>query len=155
MPKIDLTIAEGALSPEAKKTLPGEMASALLRWEGAPDTEFFRTISWTHLHELPAEAIHTADGPTDLPQAVAEVTTPQGALSDRRRAGLVEELTKQILEATGWGDEAAMRVWVLCREIDEGSWASAGHIIHFEDLRKAAKAERDKAEAAEPEKAPA
>jgi phenylpyruvate tautomerase PptA (4-oxalocrotonate tautomerase family) len=146
MPKIDLTIPEGALSPEAKQTLPGAMAAALLRWEGAPDTEFFRTISWTHVHELPADSVHTADGPTDLPQAVAEVTTPEGALSDRRRAGLVEELTKQILEATGWGDEAAMRVWVLCREIDEGSWASAGHIIHFEDLRKAAKAERDKSE---------
>jgi phenylpyruvate tautomerase PptA (4-oxalocrotonate tautomerase family) len=145
MPKMDLTIPEGALSPEAKSKLPGEMASALLRWEKAPDTEFFRSISWTHVHELPEGAIHTADGPSDQPQAVVEVTTPEGALSDRRRAGLAEELTKMILEATGWPEAAAMKVWILCREIDEGSWAAAGNVIHFEQLRAAAKAERDAA----------
>ena len=142
MPKMDLTIPEGALSPEAKSKLPGEMAAALLRWEGAPDTEFFRGISWTHVHELPEGAIHNADGPTGDPQAVVEVTTPEGALSDRRRAGLAEELTKMIMEATGWPEEAGMRVWILCREIDEGSWA-AGQVIQFEQLRAAAKAERE------------
>jgi phenylpyruvate tautomerase PptA (4-oxalocrotonate tautomerase family) len=143
MPKMDLTIPEGALSPEAKSKLPSEMAAALLRWEGAPDTEFFRGISWTHVHELPEGAIHDADGSTDKPQAIVEVTTPEGALSDRRRAGLAEELTKMVLEATGWPEEASMRVWILCREIDEGSWAAAGQVIQFEQLRAAAKAERD------------
>ena len=145
MPKIDMTIAEGQLSDDAKRELPGQMAAALLRWERAPDTEFFRAISWTHLHELPEGAMHTADGPAELPQAVIEVTTPQGALSDRRRGELVKELTAQVLEATGWDDEAGIRVWILCREIDEGSWGAAGNIIRFEQLRAAAKAEKEQA----------
>jgi len=145
MPKIDMTIAEGQLSDDAKRELPGQMAAALLRWDRAPDTEFFRAISWTHLHELPEGAMHTADGPAELPQAVIEVTTPQGALSDRRRGELVKELTAQVLEATGWDDEAGIRVWILCREIDEGSWGAAGNIIRFEQLRAAAKAEKEQA----------
>jgi phenylpyruvate tautomerase PptA (4-oxalocrotonate tautomerase family) len=143
MPKMDLTISQGALSGEAKAELPGKLAEALLRWEGAPDTDFFRSISWMHVHELPADATHSANGPTDESRAIVEVTTPQGALSDRRRAGLAEELTGLILEATGWGDEAKLRIWVMCREIDEGSWAAAGQIVHFEQLRQAAKAEQE------------
>ena len=57
MPMMELTIPEGALSDDAKAKLPGEMAACLLRSERAPDTEFFRSISWTHVHELPADAI--------------------------------------------------------------------------------------------------
>jgi hypothetical protein len=90
MPKIDLTLPDDALSPEARASLPGELAAALLRWEGAPDSHFFRSISWTHLHELPADAIHTAEGQATEPHAIVEVTTPQGALNERRRAGLVD-----------------------------------------------------------------
>lgn len=148
MPKLDLTIPEGALSDEAKRDLPGLMAAALLRWERAPDTEFFRSISWTHVHELPEGAMHTADGVAEHPQAVVDVTTPQGALSDRRRGELVSELTALILDATGWCDDAALRVWVLCREVEEGSWGAGGGIIRYEQLKEAAKAEREKAEAA-------
>ena len=144
MPLLELTVPEGELSDEARGELQGELAGALLRWEGAPDTEFFRSISWCHLQELPADSIRTPDGSAE-PHAVVKVTTPEGALSDRRRAGMVEEMTKLVLEATGWGDQAALRVWVMCREIDEGSWAAGGQIVHFEQLREAAKAEREKA----------
>jgi phenylpyruvate tautomerase PptA (4-oxalocrotonate tautomerase family) len=143
MPLLELTVPEGELSDESKAELQSELAAALLRWEGAPDTEFFRSISWCHLEELPAEAIRTPDGVAE-PHAVIKVTTPQGALSDRRRAGMVEEMTKLVLEGTGWGHEAGLRVWVMCREIDEGSWGAGGQIIQFEQLRAAAKAEREK-----------
>ncbi|MGH2923464.1 MAG: tautomerase family protein [Solirubrobacterales bacterium] len=143
MPMLELKLPEGELSDDAKAELPGELAAALLRWEGAPDTAFFRSIAWCHIRELPAEAMHHVDGVAE-PHAVVEVTTPEGALSDRRRAGLVEEATKLVLGATGWGEEAALRVWILCREIDEGSWGAGGQIVQFEQLRAAAKAERDK-----------
>ena len=144
MPLLELTVPEGALDDEAKRELPPKLAAKLLEWEGAPDTEFFRSISWTHLNELPLETMHTADGAAE-PHAIVTVTTPQGALSDRRRAGLVEDATKLVLEATGWGPEAGLRVWVMCREIDEGSWGANGQVIHFEQLREAARAEREQA----------
>jgi phenylpyruvate tautomerase PptA (4-oxalocrotonate tautomerase family) len=143
MPLLEVTIPEGALDADAKRELPPKLAAKLLEWEGAPDTEFFRAISWTHLQELPAESMHDADG-VAAPHAIVAVTTPQGALSERRRAGLIEDVTKLMLEATGWGEEAGLRVWVMCREIDEGSWGANGQIIHFEQLRAAAKAEGEK-----------
>jgi enoyl-CoA hydratase/carnithine racemase/phenylpyruvate tautomerase PptA (4-oxalocrotonate tautomerase family) len=101
MPKIDFTFTAGSLDDEAKQTLPGQLAAALLRWEGAPDTAFFRSISWTHVHELPAGAVHTADGVAEQSQFIVDVSVPQGALSDRRKAGLVEEATSLVRAAAG------------------------------------------------------
>jgi phenylpyruvate tautomerase PptA (4-oxalocrotonate tautomerase family) len=145
VPRVELTFPAGALSEDAKRELPQQLAESMLRWEGAPDTEFFRAISWVHVHELPAGAVYTADGQAELSQFVVDVTVPQGGLSDRRRAGLVEEFTKLVREAAGLSDEEAIRVWVLVHEVPEGFWGAAGQIVRFEQLREAAKAERDKA----------
>ena len=147
MPKVDLTYSAGALSPEAKSELPAKLAATLLKWENAPDTEFFRSISWTHVHELAADATHDANGPDAPAHFVIDVTTPQGALSDRRRGELAKEMTEQVLEAAGLTAEDAIRVWVLMHEVPEGSWGAAGGIVQFEQLREAAKAERDSAPA--------
>lgn len=148
MPKLDLTFPAGALSDDAKRALPGQLAAALLRWEGAPDTEFFRSITWAHVHELPAEAVFTADGHAELSHFVVDVSVPQGALSDRRKGGLVEEASKLVRDAAGLTDEEGVRVWVLIHEVPEGNWGAAGQIVRFEQLRAAAKAEREKAEQA-------
>ena len=146
MPKLELTLPADSISDEARERLPEELAATLLRWEGAPDTEFFRSISWAHLHELPARAMRTPDGQAD-PHAVIEVTVPSGALSERRKAGLVEDMTTQVLEATGWGEDAALRVWVIVGEVPDGNWGAGKQMIRFEQLREAAKAEREKVEA--------
>lgn len=142
MPKLDVTIPAGVLSPEAREQLPETLGATLLQWEGAPDTDFFRSITWAHLNELPAEAIRTPDGQAE-PHAVIDISVPQGALSDRRKAGLVDQATNDVLEATGWGDEAALRVWVLINEVPEGNWGAGKQIIRFEQLKEAAKAERE------------
>ena len=153
MPKLDLTFSAGALSDDAKRELPRDLAAAMLRWEGAPDTEFFRSITWTHVRALPAEAIQTPDGVAE-PHAVIDITVPSGALSERRKAGLVEDTTKLVLEATGWGPEAGIRVWTLIHEVPDGNWGAAGQVVRFEQLREAAKAEREE-EGSGSEKVPA
>ena len=150
MPKIDLTYSAGALSPDAKAELPAKLAATLLKWEKAPDTEFFRSISWTHVHELAPDSTHDANGPDAPSHFVIDVTTPQGALSDRRRAELAKELTEQVSEAAGLDADDAIRVWVLMHEVDEGSWAAAGGIVRFEQLREAAKEQREYSPAAAP-----
>ena len=153
MPKLDLTITAGSLTDDAKQELSRELGATMLRWEGAPDTEFFRSITWVHVHELPAEAIQTPDGVAE-PHAIVEATVPQGALSDRRKAGLVEDATKLVLDATGWGPEADVRVWVMIRDVPDGNWGAAGQVVQFEQLRDAAKAEREQ-EGSGREKVPA
>src|SRR4051794_28976214 len=141
MPKLDLTITAGSVSEERKPELLRELGAALLHWEGAPDTEFFRSITWAHLHELPVEAIQTPDGVAE-PHAILDITIPAGALSERRKAGIVEDATKLVLDAAGWGAEAGVRVWVLIHEVPDGNWGAAGQVVRFEQLREAAKAER-------------
>jgi phenylpyruvate tautomerase PptA (4-oxalocrotonate tautomerase family) len=153
MPKLDLTIPADAVSDDAQQELARKLGATLLHWEGAPDTDFFRSITWAHVHALPPEAIQTPDGQAE-PHAVLDITVPSGALCDRRMAGLVEDTTKVILEATGWGPEAGVRVWTLIHEVPDGNWGAGGQIVRFEQLREAAKAERDK-EGSGAEKVPA
>lgn len=63
-----------------------------------------------------------------------------GALSDRRKAGLVQEATALVLEAAGLGEADALRVWVLIHEQPEGTWGAGGQIVKFADLKAAAQA---------------
>jgi len=153
MPKLELTIPAESLPEEGRGELARDLGAALLRWEGAPDTDFFRSITWAHVHALPAAAMQTPDGEAD-PHAVIEISVPDGALSEKRKAGLVEETTKIVLDATGWGPEAGVRVWTLIRDVPEGNWGAAGQIVRFEQLHAAAVAEREQ-EGSGREKVPA
>jgi phenylpyruvate tautomerase PptA (4-oxalocrotonate tautomerase family) len=143
MPKLELTIPVESLSEEERDQLARDLGAALLRWEGAPDTGFFRSITWAHVHALPTSSMQTPDGVAD-PHAVIEISIPDGALSQRRKAGLVEETTKLVLDATGWDPEASWRVWTLIREVPEGNWGAGGQIVRFSQLREAARAERER-----------
>ena len=77
MPRLDLTLPADTLTDEGKQELLRDLGATLLRAEGAPNTEFFRSITWTHLHELPAEAIQTPDGVAE-PHAIIDVSVPEG-----------------------------------------------------------------------------
>jgi phenylpyruvate tautomerase PptA (4-oxalocrotonate tautomerase family) len=148
VPLIDLTYPQGTFTPDQRRELADELTTILLRAERAPDTEFFRTITWLHVHELPEGTVLAAGRPVEKPIFRVDVTTPEGALSDRRRKELVAGMTGAILEAAGLDEDQALRVWVLCHEVAEGSWGAGGQVIQFEQLRAAAAAEREKAEPA-------
>jgi phenylpyruvate tautomerase PptA (4-oxalocrotonate tautomerase family) len=138
MPMIELTAPAGALTDAGRKSVQRDLATLLLKWEGAPDNEFFRSVAWTYLHELPAGAQTTAED--DAPRFRVDVRLPAGVLSDRRKAGLVREATALVLEAAGLGESDAMRVWVLIHEQPEGTWGAGGQIVKFAELKAAAQA---------------
>jgi len=143
MPLMDLTLPAGTLDDEARTALVDQLTTVLLHAERAPDTDFFRSITWTHVHELPANAVLSGGRPVDRPIVRLEVTTPEGALSDRRRAELVAGATRVIKEAIGLGEDETLRIWVLCHEVPEGSWGAGGQIVQFQALREAAAAARE------------
>src|SRR4051812_33114634 len=150
MPMIEVTAPAGAIPAEAREELLDELAGRLLHWEGAPDTEFFRSISWVYFHELTADALYVGGRAGGSPRVRVEVTTPEGALSQRRRAGLVADVHAAVSRAAGIAPEDGLHVWVLCRGIAEGSWGAGGAIIQFEQLREASKGERERTEAPAP-----
>ncbi|MEU9656603.1 tautomerase family protein [Streptomyces chartreusis] len=140
MPMIRLTAPAGALTEQGRGSVRRDLAAVLLRWEGAPDTAFFRAQAWSYLVELPPGAQATAED--DAPRFLVEVTVPQGALSERRRAGLVEEATRTVLAAAGLTAEEALRVWVLVHEQPDGTWGAGGSVIRHADLVALAKGQR-------------
>ena len=147
MPVFEITYPEGALEPEARAQLLEDLTTALLRAERAPDTDFFRSVTWSYVHELPTGSVLAAGRPVEQPTFKIDVTTPEGALSDRRREELVTEATRLVREAAGIGEEESLRVWVLMHEVAEGSWGAGGQVIRFQQLRDIAKAQREEAEA--------
>jgi phenylpyruvate tautomerase PptA (4-oxalocrotonate tautomerase family) len=140
MPMIRLTVPSGALTEEGRKSVQRDLAAVLLRWEGAPDTAFFRAQAWSYLVELPEGAQTTAED--DAPRFLVEVTVPQGAMSERRKAGLVEDATKTVLAAAGLSQDDALRVWVLVHEQPEGTWGAGGSVIRYADLVALAKGQK-------------
>ncbi|MFI7019275.1 4-oxalocrotonate tautomerase family protein [Streptomyces sp. NPDC050164] len=140
MPMIRLTVPTGALTDQGRTTVQRDLAAVLLRWEGAPDTAFFRAQAWSYLVELPDGAQTTAED--DEPRFLVEVVVPQGALSERRKAGLVEEATKTVLGAVGLGPDDTLRVWVLVHEQPDGTWGAGGSVIRYADLVALAKGQR-------------
>lgn len=141
MPMIELTVPAGTLTPEGRESVQRELAAVLLRWEGAPDTEFFRAQAWSYLHELPAGAQVTAED--DAPRFRVDVTVPQGAVSDRRKAGLVKDATETVLRAAGLTEADALRVWVLIHEQAEGTWGAGGGIVRYAELVALAQQSRE------------
>ncbi|MCX4986035.1 tautomerase family protein [Streptomyces sp. NBC_00572] len=145
MPMIRLTVPASALTEEARATVQRDLASVLLHWEGAPDTAFFRAQAWSYLVELPQGAQTTAED--DVPRFLVEVTVPAGALSERRKAGLVEDATKTVLSAAGLAPAEALRVWVLVHEQPDGTWGAGGSVVRYADLVALAQQGKEQADA--------
>lgn len=145
MPMIRLTVPAGALTKEGRTTVQRDLAAVLLRWEGAPDTAFFRAQAWSYLVELPERAQGTAED--DAPRFLVEVTVPQGALSERRKVGLVQDATKTVLSAAGLSPDDALRVWVLVHEQQDGTWGAGGSVIRYADLVALARQNKEQADA--------
>ena len=147
MPLIEVTYASGTMSDQARDRLTSDLPQTLLRWEGAPDTDFFREITWTYFHEMPADRIVVNGRPAAPARAryKVDVTVPEGALSERRRDGLIADVTSLVLDACEPGEreaDAPMRVWVLVHEHPDGWWGAAGVSVQFAQLRRLAAEQR-------------
>ena len=140
MPMIKLTVSAGVLGSETRRELQNTLAATLLKWEGAPDTAFFRAQAWSQVDEVhPGTFTALEDGE---PRFRVDVTVPEGALSQRRKEGLVNEATATVLTAAGLSEADALRVWVLIHEQPEGTWGAGANVVRFAELAALAKAER-------------
>ncbi len=144
MPLIDLTYPAGTFTPEARTELADELGVVLRRAERAPETQFFRDITWVNIHELPEGTILAAGRPVQEPTFRMQVTIPDGALSDRRKAELMSEATRVISAAAGLGEADGLRVWVLVNEVPAGNWGAGGRVVTIDDLKGFAAAERER-----------
>lgn len=140
MPMIAMTLPHGVLDEHRRREIQATLARILLKWEGAPDTEFFRAQAWCRIDEVPGDRFG-ALGDT-APRFRIDVTVPEGALSERRKQGLITEVTEHVLAAAGLTDNEALHVWVLIHEQPEGTWGAGGTVVRFQDLKSIAHSER-------------
>lgn len=133
MPIIQLTLPTGVLDDITLRDLQKTLAATLLKWEGAPDTAFFRAQAWCLIDEVPAGRFLALED--DLPRFRVDVTVPEGAVSQRRKDGLVKEVTELLAAAAGLPGAEALRVWVLIHDQPEGTWGAGGTVIRFRDLK--------------------
>ena len=141
MPMIDVTLPEGALSEEQRNALGERLTNTILKWEGAAEIPFSRQITVVYFDERPAGSIYVAGEPETQPRYRVLITIPEGSIKDdERKAGLVDEVTRDVLEVDGTGDEtASFRVWVFIHEVPDGHWGGAGQIFRLRDIVKLAR----------------
>ncbi|MFM9376822.1 4-oxalocrotonate tautomerase [Gordonia sp. VNK21] len=135
---IQLTVPEGVLSAESRTDLQKTLAATLLEWEGAPDDALFRSLAWCRIDEVADGRFGSAED--DLPRFRVDVTVPEGALSDRRKEGLIKQATADVSAAAALTEHDGLHVWVLIHEQPEGTWGAGGNVIRFEELKKLAAA---------------
>ena len=145
MPMLELTYPKGSLTPEAREELLEALATNMLAAEKAPDTEFFRSITWVYANEIDPESIAVGGRPGGEPRFRVQVTVPEGALSDRRKGILVDSVNQAVLRAAGLDESEGIRVWTVIREVPDGNWGAAGQQVRYQQLVEAAAAEREKA----------
>jgi phenylpyruvate tautomerase PptA (4-oxalocrotonate tautomerase family) len=144
MPMLELTYPRGAIAPEARAQLLDELATKMLAAEKAPDTEFFRSITWVYANEIDPDSIAVGGRPGGEPRFRIQVTVPEGALSDRRKGILVESFNEAVLRAAGLPESEGMRVWTVIGEVPDGNWGAAGQQVRYQQLVELAAGERDK-----------
>jgi phenylpyruvate tautomerase PptA (4-oxalocrotonate tautomerase family) len=144
MPMIELTYPTGAIPSDAREELLEELATRMLAAERAPDTEFFRSITWVYANEIDPETLAVGGRPGGEPRFRVQVTVPEGALSDRRKGILVDAFNQAILQAAGLDESQGIRVWTVIREVPDGNWGAAGQQVRYQQLVEAAAAEREK-----------
>ena len=138
MPMIDVALPAGVLGADARDALAERLTTTLLHWEGAGDLPFARQIAWVYFDERPEGATYVAGEPAAEPRYRVLVTIPEGAIKeDERKAGLVADITRDVLGAEGVeGDEDSLRVWVFIHEVPDGHWGGAGRIFRLRDIAK-------------------
>ena len=143
MPMLELTYPKGSLTPEAREELLEALATNMLAAEKAPDTEFFRSITWVYANEIDAEQLAVGGRPGGEPRFRVQVTVPEGALSDRRKGILVDSFNQAVLKATGLPESEGLRVWTIINEVTDGNWGAAGQQIRYQQLVELAAGERE------------
>lgn len=134
MPTFTVTAPAGALDKAQRDALMRRLTDTLLKWEGAaPDNAAAQAIAWTYYNELPEGFFYVGGANPAAPRFKIEIGTPQGALNDKSRAGLVADIDAILAEVVGPA-ASGMNHWVLLGEIMEGGWGVAGRIFRHADI---------------------
>lgn len=137
MPMIDLTIPADTLSEEHRAELVGELTRIFIKWEGGSDASGYEYAAWAFIHEVEGTAIAgklRASGAAPLYRVICSM--PKGSMNDRRKTGMIAEITEAIMriEPRDRWKEDPSRVWCIVNDVPDGDWGVAGKPMTLRDL---------------------
>jgi phenylpyruvate tautomerase PptA (4-oxalocrotonate tautomerase family) len=131
MPLIHVYVPEGVVDTRTKAELGQRLALSLLEIEKVPDSPTARAMSWVFWHEMPEGSWVVPDGApagsTPI-RCLVEVVAPAGLLDAGQKEATIQRLTADLLTHGSIPDtiETRLRVWIVVREVPDGSWGVAG-----------------------------
>jgi phenylpyruvate tautomerase PptA (4-oxalocrotonate tautomerase family) len=125
MPLIEVTLPKGLLAAKERAALADELAGAVLKAEGAPDTPKSRSLTWVFVHEAPEGAWVVKGAGPEGPRVLVRITVPDWSLSPARRRRVGRDVHRALSARFGrpLGVEEA---WILIHEVPPGDWNAGG-----------------------------
>lgn len=137
MPLIQVSATEGALDENDQAILMKRLSDAVLKAERAPiEDAGAQSLVWAYYHELPPKGVFVGGENLDKSPLRIAVTTPEGALNEKTRTELVEEIGVIADDLLG-AFEGRLNHWAMLYELDEGSWAGGGQIFPLAGIQAA------------------
>ncbi len=141
MPVIEISLPEESLTTDRQEQLVNTLSNIVLKWEGALGNPRAAAGTLAYLYEAKTGTFAIGgklQQPTDPARYRVVITVPFGGFNAERKLGLVEEVTRAMLEAEGapYNDLNRFRVLCLIQEVPEGNWGSGGQILRLLDIAR-------------------
>lgn len=137
MPLIQVDASRGDLDKPQQDALMSQLSNAVLKAEGAPlESKGGQALVWAHFNEKPQGTFYVGGVPLEKPPFRIAVTTPQGALNDETRTGLIAEIGRIVDDIVGPYD-GRLNHWAMLYEVTDGGWAGAGQVFRLGDIQQA------------------
>jgi phenylpyruvate tautomerase PptA (4-oxalocrotonate tautomerase family) len=130
MPLLHVYVPHGLLDSRTKSELAERLTTTLLEVERIPNSPAARAMSWIFWHEMPNGTWCVSSSDPAQARCLVEVVAPLGFLDAKQKQAAISRLTADV--ASHWGApdtiESRLRIWIIIREVPEGSWGVAGHV---------------------------
>lgn len=137
MPMIDLTIPADTLTDEHQARLVKELTRIFVKWEEGTEVPGYEYAAWAFVHEAKGTAVAgKLRGPGKAPLYRVICSMPKGSMNERRKAGMIAEVTETImtLEPRDHWKPDVNRVWCIIVDVPDGDWGSGGQVTTLRDL---------------------
>jgi phenylpyruvate tautomerase PptA (4-oxalocrotonate tautomerase family) len=150
MPMCDIYIQEGALEPEAERTLVARVSGLLVEHELRRIVDLVddpamveasvkraNSIAWMFVHRTDTYVAGQPVGPSAPRGPVYKfvVSIPEGQIDEEFIAAINRDILQALTDAEdGRWKHPELRLWVFVHEIKDGTWGSAGMKTQLEDI---------------------
>lgn len=138
----DVLVPRGCLTEEERRRVGARLIAEVVSVDGGSPAaqataRAMRALSWAVVREADTWVVDDRPAePGEPPRFLVRVTVTAGALSDDKRAHVVDRVTRVLAEVDGAPDRLFRRpdAWVHLVEVPDGGWGALGRPMGFGDI---------------------